>query len=107
MNGVKMRINELLLESADELKHILVYTDHNLVKLADGASKIKSQYLTNPTPQNKEGMVAFLGRINMELFQMANLPQWERWIETEDGQEVMTEINSLYYDNEDFIKKHR
>lgn len=38
---------------------------------------------------------------------MANLPQWERWIETEDGQEVMNGINSLYYDNEDFIKKHR
>lgn len=107
MNGVKMRINEILLETADELKHILAYNDHNLVKLTVGASKIKSQYLATPTPQNKEGMIAFLSRINMELFQMANLPQWERWIETEDGQEVMNEITTLYYENEDFMKKHR
>ena len=102
-----MKISDLLVESADDVKLLLALIGHDLKAITIRSNRIKEQYNSNPTPVFKEGMITFLSRINMELIAIATLPQWEFWIQNIDGKEVMHEIDSLYYSNLDFIENKR
>lgn len=107
MNGYSMRINEILIESPEDVKLLLSILGYDINTLSKSSSDIKQQYNDNPSQMYETAMKSYLTKINMILIEMANLSQWASWIEMHDGQQVMREIEDVYNDNVEFMKTNK
>lgn len=102
-----MKISDILLESPDNIKLLLMLENVYLQKLEDAVSRVKKQFLENPSPINADGMRSFLSYTNQQLELASSLPQWDEWMKYPDGQAVMQEMTVLFNSNTQFMLKYR
>jgi hypothetical protein len=102
-----MRITEILIETREDIRLLILLSGFDLSRIESKSFKVKEIFLKDPSnPQFNRAMKTYLFQLNLMLLEIINLPQWEKWSEINDGNLVKQEISKLYNDNLTFMKKY-
>jgi hypothetical protein len=104
-----MKINEILLiETAEDIKLLINLAGFDIDEIANKSQQIQQQFLRNPAdPGFAEGMRHYLVELNLLLIKISEMPNWQEWSNTADGVAVQQELDKLYNNNLEFMKKYR
>jgi len=100
-----MKISDLLTESADSIATYLAILGHDIVYYENGSSSIKSQYMDNPTSNNKMAAKAILNDVNLKILTLiSDIDLWNRFEEDPDVEMIYNRFVNLYNQNNDYIE---
>ena len=106
MLGISMKINELFEAPKDIKLSVALITGHDVYALRNNSIKVKTQFQKlGDTPNNRIAMRSYLFHINQLIFEISQLPQWNTWSTTNDGKTVSRELDKIYFDNMNFMKR--
>lgn len=102
-----MKISEILNEAPRDIKLlVLLATGYDINQIRNRSDKVKNQFKLLTTESSSAAMKNFLMKLNLMLIEISQAPHWEEWTNSTDGKSVMREIERLYADNIEFMKKH-
>ena len=110
MNGWKMKIAEIVNEGRElngKKLELLVSTDINSYDVRNKSREVRETFLKGPRSHTEKTiMKGFLFRICSLIHVMFDDPRWDEWLQDPGMKMIAREMQKIYDDNIDFMKKY-
>jgi hypothetical protein len=101
-----MKINELLLESPQDIKLMITMMGFDIDQLSELSQKVRAKHQESITQKSTIPMKTYLFQINMKFVEISQLKQWQEWGKTSDGISLQRELDKLYSDNLTYMSQY-